>query len=433
MTAPKIALCLSGGGFRATLFHLGALRRLNELGLLAGLDVVTSVSGGSVLNGYLAAGWDRLRLRPDNVFDNLADVVEKPVLAFCGTDLRTPLLIGQRLNPINVGVLVRDWFSVRANFLAAAYRRGLPQRLADLAAPGTVPPGGAPTPRFVFVATNVATGVSWQFHAGPAARMGDFHAGYWPVADTGLADAVAASSAFPPGFSGLRLKVPARPAGDDGRTDPWGKHRDPSALRLGQKHVGTRGQVVLTDGGVYDNLGLEPVWERGHWLLLSDAGRAFQSDPDASQWLVGRLARAADIAMEQAGALRKRWVWDRKKWADEVAKSDPLRAWSAAMWLLSDAPTHAHAPPVEVRRRLNTVRTDLNVFEPGEAGCLMNAGYVNADAAVVGQWGGAVPNRAAAFAWPAPAVAAPAAAEAALKDSGGRSVVRDVWAYLRGR
>ena len=40
------ALCLSGGGYRAALFHLGALRRLNELGVLAQVDTFTSVSGG---------------------------------------------------------------------------------------------------------------------------------------------------------------------------------------------------------------------------------------------------------------------------------------------------------------------------------------------------------------------------------------------------
>src|ERR1041385_3830739 len=48
------ALCLSGGGFRATLFHLGALRRLNETGVLARLDTITSVSGGSIMAAALA-------------------------------------------------------------------------------------------------------------------------------------------------------------------------------------------------------------------------------------------------------------------------------------------------------------------------------------------------------------------------------------------
>ena len=50
-----IALCLSGGGFRAALFHLGALRRLNELGILARLKTITSVSGVSIMAALLAS------------------------------------------------------------------------------------------------------------------------------------------------------------------------------------------------------------------------------------------------------------------------------------------------------------------------------------------------------------------------------------------
>src|SRR5215210_3805761 len=49
-----IALCLSGGGFRAALFHLGAVRRLNELGILSRLDTISSVSGGSIISAHLA-------------------------------------------------------------------------------------------------------------------------------------------------------------------------------------------------------------------------------------------------------------------------------------------------------------------------------------------------------------------------------------------
>jgi len=46
--APGIALCLSGGGYRAMIFHLGALIRLNVVGLLMPLNRVSSVSGGSI-------------------------------------------------------------------------------------------------------------------------------------------------------------------------------------------------------------------------------------------------------------------------------------------------------------------------------------------------------------------------------------------------
>ena len=60
-----LALCLSGGGYRATLFHLGATRRLHELGILGALNTISSVSGGSIFAGVLAGlaigrGWPRV-------------------------------------------------------------------------------------------------------------------------------------------------------------------------------------------------------------------------------------------------------------------------------------------------------------------------------------------------------------------------------------
>jgi hypothetical protein len=51
----SVGLSLSGGGFRATLFHLGAIRRLNEFGILPKITTISSVSGGSILNGFLAS------------------------------------------------------------------------------------------------------------------------------------------------------------------------------------------------------------------------------------------------------------------------------------------------------------------------------------------------------------------------------------------
>ena len=51
---PGTALCLSGGGYRAMLFHVGALWRLNDAKLLASLKRISSVSGGSITAGLLA-------------------------------------------------------------------------------------------------------------------------------------------------------------------------------------------------------------------------------------------------------------------------------------------------------------------------------------------------------------------------------------------
>ena len=52
-----IGLCLSGGGFRATLFHLGAIQRLFELGIATspGFDTVASVPQGQASRSPAAA------------------------------------------------------------------------------------------------------------------------------------------------------------------------------------------------------------------------------------------------------------------------------------------------------------------------------------------------------------------------------------------
>src|SRR5205809_1428603 len=77
-------LCLSGGGFRATLFHLGVVHRLNELGVLAKLSTITSVSGGSILNGVLATRWSRLRFDASaGVYTNVEEEIARPAREFC--------------------------------------------------------------------------------------------------------------------------------------------------------------------------------------------------------------------------------------------------------------------------------------------------------------------------------------------------------------
>src|SRR5439155_18081808 len=88
------ALCLSGGGFRAALFHMGALRRLNELGLLSKMRTISSVSGGSVANGLLARLWTKLAAKRDPIgsFAGFAEY-ESKLQQFCARDIRSgPLL-----------------------------------------------------------------------------------------------------------------------------------------------------------------------------------------------------------------------------------------------------------------------------------------------------------------------------------------------------
>lgn len=45
----KLGLALSGGGFRASLFHIGVLAQLADLGLLRRIEAISTVSGGSIV------------------------------------------------------------------------------------------------------------------------------------------------------------------------------------------------------------------------------------------------------------------------------------------------------------------------------------------------------------------------------------------------
>jgi predicted acylesterase/phospholipase RssA len=57
----EIALALSGGGFRAAFFHVGVLRRLFQLGLFRNLKTISSVSGGSFVNGLIGLHFDAIK------------------------------------------------------------------------------------------------------------------------------------------------------------------------------------------------------------------------------------------------------------------------------------------------------------------------------------------------------------------------------------
>src|SRR5262245_58716265 len=115
------ALCLSGGGFRAALFHLGALRRLNELGVLSQITTVSSVSGGSVANGLLARFWPQLAASRDATGSLTAfPEYEQALRTFCSRNIRTGPLVTERLDPRNWPMLWGDDHSA-TDLLARQY------------------------------------------------------------------------------------------------------------------------------------------------------------------------------------------------------------------------------------------------------------------------------------------------------------------------
>src|SRR5882672_12544960 len=84
---PGIGLCLSGGGYRAMLFHLGAVWRLNELGLLRKLVRISSVSGGSITAGILGLRWKSLAFDGADVATNLEPLVVQPIRNLADTTI----------------------------------------------------------------------------------------------------------------------------------------------------------------------------------------------------------------------------------------------------------------------------------------------------------------------------------------------------------
>jgi len=250
----KIGLALSGGGFRAAAFHLGVFRKLDELGLLAKIDLLTCVSGGSIAGGFLALNWGQA-----DVLDRLEDYLKTRSIAVSS-------VIGGILDP----------FNSRLDILAKSYD----QHLFKGASLNNLKGG----PRIYLNATNLSTGNMFFFVAGGNSKseMGEWELGVVPAEQFHLSKAVAASSAFPPVFPPLRLEQDVYPSDEVE-------------------------YITLTDGGVYDNLGVNPLFRgRNHldYAIISDAGKPFANDfqPTESGTIV--LKESIDILMEQVRGLQ---------------------------------------------------------------------------------------------------------------------------------
>ena len=272
--ATGTALCLSGGGYRAMLFHVGVLWRLNELGALATLDRISSVSGGSITAGLLARRWTDLMFT-DGVATNLGVCLVDPIRGMASHGIDLDSVIGGLLNP----------FRSISDKVVAAYKKHLygDATLADIPA----------DPRFVINATNLESGVLFRFSR---PYMADWRVGTVYNPDLPLAVAVAASSAFPPFLSPCTIDLTnadwTTVDGNDLTDAQW------------------RAKIRCSDGGVYDNLGLETAWKRARTLIVSDAGGRLKPDPDpASDW-ARHAMRVAKVVDSQVRALRKRQVID---------------------------------------------------------------------------------------------------------------------------
>ena len=217
-------------------------------------------------------------------------------------------------------------------------------------------------PTVVTGATEIAYGVDWTF-AGPSAehprgRVGDYRLGYAaPPPELRVADAIAASCAFPPYFEPMAFdgNVLRLVGGSHGNEDP-------------QVRDEIRGRIRLTDGGVYDNLALEPVWKNHSTVLVSDGGSVFRARTERT--VFGRLLRIMAISSGGGTSVRLRWLH----------ASFARAALSGVTWSLeTKVPQSYPAATVEL---VNAIRTDLDAFSRAERHVLERHGYLVADAAI---------------------------------------------------
>ena len=267
------ALCLSGGGYRAMLFHVGSLWRLNEAGFLPKLDRISSVSGGSIIAGVLGLNWPHLRFVNDIAQEFFQFVVD-PCRTIASETIDAGSIIKGALLPGSV-----------ADRVVAAYRKILfdDATLQDL----------PDRPFFVINSTNVQSKVLWRF---TKRFMADYRVGLVPDPTTELAVAVAASSAFPPFLSPLEMDL------EESQFKPN------SGMDLQYPPYTTK--VVLTDGGVYDNLGLETAWKNCETILISDGGGLASDEPDPKRDWAQHTYRILSIIDNQVRSLRKRQAVD---------------------------------------------------------------------------------------------------------------------------
>lgn len=401
----KVGLALSGGGFRASLYHIGVLAKLAEFDMLRNVEVISSVSGGSIVAAYyylklkqlLEAKADSEITRDDYI--KLVAEMERDFVDGIQKNLRTRMLLSSRSN---LKVLTSRRSST-THRLADLYERFLYQPLvAAKDRPITmdellIAPAGegenfypqydnwgrrAKVPILILNSTTLNTCHNWQFTAKymgePPLRAVDaeidannrFRRMYYDDAPEEykkfrLAYAVAASACVPGLFDPLLL--------DRLFEDPGTRHAY---------------DVELVDGGVFDNQGVASLLDQDcSVLLVSDAcgQTGLEEDPDTTHF--GAMSRANNILMARvreaqylllaslrdAHLLRGLLYIHLKK--DLTAKPIDWLGCNDPSARSEDTLLTSYGVRRDVQEALANIRTDLDSFSDVEADALMYSGY----------------------------------------------------------
>ena len=353
------ALGLSGGGYRASLFHLGALWRLNEIGWLKRLKRVDGVSGGAIVAAWLGLRWSRLRFSPAGVAENFAPDIAAPLRRLAAQVLDIPVGIAALVLPVSIlpGILGSRLFGRTT--------------LADLQ-------DGPGAPAVGVLATNLLSGSLVEF---TAAGIRDDKLGEYPCPGFSLATAVAASCSVPPTFRPIPLRL--RPGGWRGECPP--------------RFARTRCQGVplrLVDGGNLDNHALSVIGGRFNTVLMSDGSSpVYPWTWLNGDWLTSSL-RSNRVMIDHVRSLRIELLGTL---AEYVAERRFVR-WGI-MDGVEEPREYALPCPPEVTERLGFLRTRMGRHTAREQGQLINWGYMACDAVMRGS---VAPEAAPPAAWPIP-------------------------------
>jgi len=342
-TLAGTALCLSGGGYRAMLFHVGSLWRLNEAGWLPRLDRISSVSGGSITAGVLGLHWNELGFDAQGVAAGFGKALVDPVRSLAG-------------ETVDAGAVLGGLFSIgssASDHVADAYRKHLfgKKTLQDL----------PDHPRFVINATNIQSGALCRFSK---PFLWDYRVGKIAQPKIELAVAVGASSAFPPALSPVELDL-------SGFTFEPGTGDDLERPPFTQK-------MVLSDGGVYDNMGIETAWKCHRTILVSDGGAKMAAEEKPhSDWLRHSI-RVLDVIDNQVRSLRKRQLIE----AFKARTEHDGTYWGIVTNIADYKLTDSLSCPFEATQKLAQVATRLSAVPGKLQEQLINWGYAVCDAAL---------------------------------------------------
>ena len=285
-TDRRIGLALSGGGVRAMAFHCGVLRWLAEHARLGSVAHVSSVSGGSLFVGLMFRLGD-WKWPSDEAYHQLIEPQIKTLLT--RSSLQNDALL-RLARPDNWRYLLS-----RANVLSATIERrwGVSASLRELPA----------RPIWSVNGTTAENGRRFRFKR---TECGDYEIGYADAMGFKVADAMAISAAFPVGIGPFLIQT---------SDFVWRKRMNwNDAPESAVEVAPSFSRLHLYDGGIYDNLGMEPLFDTGSrsfknkidTLIVSDAGAPLERIPPG--WVLSpfRVKRIADIALDQTRALRIR-------------------------------------------------------------------------------------------------------------------------------